>query len=398
MSKKLTVDDFIIRARLIHGDEFDYIDSRYIGYDKPITIRCRKHNKIFSQLASNHLHGSKCSECKSDSLKLAFSYTTKEFISKAIEAHGDKYEYLMSKYVNSTLPVTILCRMCGVLFDQLPLDHINGHGCNKCGGTMKLTYIEFVDRAIEIHGDKFDYSDFNYINHKTKGDIKCKHCNTIFHQSPNSHLSGIGCSNCAGNMPVTTKEFVSRSVEIHGDKFDYIGVNYVGMNVKVRIKCNKCMKTFDQLPKNHIYNKQGCPNCGLLISKSECDFLDYLSILNDKSHRQVKIIGKKACDGYDIKNNTIYEFLGDYYHGNLNVYTSDFKNTLLNKTAQELYNYLGNRINHGLVLRDKLVIWNERQAPRSGLGDLYPAIPNNAKNSLRFPIVLTKFGITTQIL
>ena len=49
-------------------------------------------------------------------------------------------------------------------------------------------------------------------------------------------------------------------------------------------------------------------------SKGELLWLDNLQIPNDKLHRQV-VIGTKVVDGFDPKNNIIYEFLGDFWHG-----------------------------------------------------------------------------------
>ena len=57
--------------------------------------------------------------------------TTEEFIKKAREVHGDKYDYSKVEYVNSKEKVTIICPEHGE-FMQVPSMHLRGHGCAKC--------------------------------------------------------------------------------------------------------------------------------------------------------------------------------------------------------------------------------------------------------------------------
>ena len=40
--KKLTTKEFIDRAKLIHGDKYDYTNTVYTGSENPITIFCKK--------------------------------------------------------------------------------------------------------------------------------------------------------------------------------------------------------------------------------------------------------------------------------------------------------------------------------------------------------------------
>jgi len=59
---KGNVDDFIRRARIIHGEKYQYHKSVYTGYKKDLLITCPKHGD-FSQSANNHLQGKGCSGC-----------------------------------------------------------------------------------------------------------------------------------------------------------------------------------------------------------------------------------------------------------------------------------------------------------------------------------------------
>jgi hypothetical protein len=44
----------------------------------------------------------------------------------------------------------------------------------------------FISKAIKIHGDRYDYSNVNYINAKTKINIICK-IHGEFEQTPSNH-------------------------------------------------------------------------------------------------------------------------------------------------------------------------------------------------------------------
>ena len=57
--------------------------------------------------------------------------TTKEFIQRAKEIHGDKYDYSKVKYVNNKTKVCIICPIHGK-FEQTPCDHLAGYACRKC--------------------------------------------------------------------------------------------------------------------------------------------------------------------------------------------------------------------------------------------------------------------------
>ena len=122
---------------------------------------------------------------------------TEEFIKKAKKVHGDKYDYSKVNYIGSKIEVTIICPEHGE-FKQRPNDHLNGIGCPKCSGHVKLTTEEFIKRAREIHGDKYDYSKTNYVNMRTKVTIICpKHGE--FEQTPQGHLNGDGCPKCCSS-------------------------------------------------------------------------------------------------------------------------------------------------------------------------------------------------------
>ena len=123
----------------------------------------------------------------------------------------------------------------------------------------KKTTEQFIAEARAVHGDKYDYSKVQYVRRDVKVTIICKH-HGPFEQQPSSHLKGRGCSRCWGNHKFTTEEFKAKAKEIHGDKYDYSKVQYVGSKTKVTIICPE-HGPFEQQPRQHVNLAHGCPQC-----------------------------------------------------------------------------------------------------------------------------------------
>jgi hypothetical protein len=111
--------------------------------------------------------------------------------------------------------------------------------------------------------------------------------------------------------------------------------------VKGEIICNTHKKSFWQTPSTHIgINPSDCPLCaGSSISKTETAWLDSKRISDKNRNINIYIDGQRYnVDAYTPRSKTIYEFYGDYWHGNPNRYHADKINQLAHKTFGELYN------------------------------------------------------------
>lgn len=188
--------------------------------------------------------------------------TTEEFIIKSKAIHGDKYDYSKSIYSNSKQKLTITCPSHGD-FEQTPGNHMHGFGCNRCArevieSARRLTFGDFITRALSIHGDKYSYKNETYKNITSKMIITCS-AHGDFRQSPKKHLIGHGCPVCGGTLRSTTDEFIQKSIAVHGDNYDYSGVNYSSAKDKVLISCRQ-HGDFWQTPGNHLSGK-ACPGC-----------------------------------------------------------------------------------------------------------------------------------------
>lgn len=185
---------FVRKAKLKHGDKYDYSKVAWSGTKTKVEIICPQHGS-FMQTPEKHICGNGCPVCgKTKSVDLRKSNTA-EFIEKARTIHGDKYDYSPSVYVENEAPVEIICPEHGS-FWQRASNHLQGKGCLKCSNNEPMNREEFVQRANIEHGNKYDYSTVQYKGAKSKINVICKE-HGPFKQQASAHLSGQGCPKCA---------------------------------------------------------------------------------------------------------------------------------------------------------------------------------------------------------
>ena len=348
------IEIFITKATKVHGDLYDYSKSVYNKSSTPLIIICEEHGE-FLQRPNDHIQGQGCKKCGIIKFNNKRTYTTEIFKEKAVKKHGNIYDYTNTKYINSQTKVNIICSEHGV-FSQLPTKHLIGRGCPKCGGTELMVFGDFIKRCGKYHGGKkYKYIKEDYKNSSSMLTITCP-IHGEFNQLASNHVRGQGCPKCRyDNNGIKFRkpqnQFIEESKIVHGDLYDYNNVIYKGAHVKVKIKCRRHGE-FEQSPRKHL-NGNGCPKCVNSVSKMETEFLDYLDIKT----RQY-FICPYSVDGYDSKTNTIYEFLGDYWHGNPDKFKMDMINEICKKTYGELNKETFDRLN-ALKLRgyDVKYIW-----------------------------------------
>ena len=256
--RRFTTEDVVARAKAVHGDKYDYSKIDYVDMRTKVCVICPKHGEFMIEPQSL-LAGHGCVACgreksvrtmlakrgisfslqskelvdKANATKLARygqlrapgsgrkRMTLDEFVKKAREVHGDAYDYSKVVMNGTNKKVDIICPKHGV-FQQTPNKHLSGHGCNhpECvqerraklrevkladdgrpstghhGGKPAMTTGAFVQRAIALYGDKYDYSLANVVSRKKKVSITCNVCGTTFEMSPDNHLRGHGCPGC----------------------------------------------------------------------------------------------------------------------------------------------------------------------------------------------------------
>lgn len=275
-------------------------------------------------------------------------YTTEQFITLAREIHGDQYDYGDVHYTTTQTPVTIRCVQHG-LFTQRPNAHLSQkQGCPTCGSkqsinTRKTKQISFAALASTAHSGRYQYDNVVYNNRHTHVIITCV-LHGHFSQRPHDHLSGSGCPTCgssqrASSNTLTQQQFLDRANKTHNYTYDYSESVYTTLNQPVVIICTIHGK-FSQTPNNHIYCASGCPKCSHTVSHKEQVWLQQQGVPDVEAMRQVTIrIGDiwYKVDGYIESTNTIYEFWGDFWHGNPRVYNELDINSVTNTTFGHLY-------------------------------------------------------------
>ena len=259
--KKLTTEQFIEKARKIHGNKYDYSKVEYKNNRTKVCIICPEHGE-FWQVPNAHLSGCGCKKCAGNE-----KYTTIEFIEQARKIHGDKYDYSKVEYNGANKKVCIICPEHGI-FWQKPSSHLLGCGCPKCGNEKcaeknASDVNEFIEKARKIHGNKYDYSKVEYKNQKTPVRIICPEHGEFF-MTPCAHLVRQGCRKCSNEKlskerVKPNEQWIEEAKKIHGDRYSYEKTIYRGYRRKVTITC-PIHGVFEQLAYDHQQGK-GCPKC-----------------------------------------------------------------------------------------------------------------------------------------
>jgi len=346
-NQSLTQEEFLERAFNIHGDMYDYSETKYINKRSKVIIKCKKHGN-FEQYPSNHLSGSGCEKCSKEKkllkgkkprkfnfpvLKSGQKLSQKDCIERFKIVHGDKFDYSLVKYVKNDIEVLIICKEHGQFY-QKPSIHWSGSDCPRCNN-YTITQEDCIERFIEVHGNKYDYSLVEYIKNDLPVTIICKD-HGPFEKSPILHWGGSGCPKCSKNN-ISKIEIMKRLNDINPYQHSFEFVNYISMHEKVTIVCKE-HGPFERTLANYFTNYQ-CPKC-TGKSKYELEIEEIYKakninfIFNDR-----KLIGPLEIDLLNTEYKFGIEFNGMIYHSygksefkmfdNLSLFD---KNKHLNKT------------------------------------------------------------------
>lgn len=198
MSRKITTEIFIERAKNTHGNKYDYSKVDYKGKDTKVCIICPEHGEFWQTPHNHYKHG--CSKCGVEVVSQYKQKTTEDFIRKSKEIYKDKFKYDNTKYIDSKTLLKITCPIHGDV-EVYPGNFLNGRGCPKCGQLLKGQYKKlntetFIEKANIIHNNRYNYNKTNYKLSHEKVIIICP-IHGEFTQTPNHHLNGEGCPICS---------------------------------------------------------------------------------------------------------------------------------------------------------------------------------------------------------
>lgn len=313
---------FVKKSMEIHGG-YDYSKTVYVNPKTLVKIICPKHGE-FEQLPYKHMNGHGCRCCANERRNDSKRVSTEQFIERAMQIHGDKYDYSKVNVTNiNKNKVIITCSVHGD-FEQTPNSHLSGKGCPQCGiekshEVTKKTTNDFIKEAIEVHGKTYSYEKVDYINNRTKVVVTCP-IHGDFEIIPLKHTKrGDGCPKCryiksANTQRLTTERFIERAKKIHGDKYSYEKTKYVEYDKSVIITC-PIHGDFEQTPDSHLQGS-GCQKCSHLISKKEIEISDFITndlklevVQNDRT-----ILKPKEIDIFIPSKNIAIEYNGLKFH------------------------------------------------------------------------------------
>jgi len=246
--------------------------------------------------------------------------------------------------------IEIICDKHGSYFQRL--DHLfNGIECNKCADIKRassktISLDEVIKQAKLIHGNIYDYSKVEYKKSLSKVEIICQQHGSFF-ISMSNHISGKQrcpiCSNISRGeilhkkLTKSAEYYLQKCVDKYGDKYEYDFSNYYNRKSYIKIKCKK-HGWFTQQLCEHLRGSE-CPYCFKTKSKKEVAWLDSLNISFENRNKTLFLKDNShiIVDGYDPSLNTVYEFYGDFWHGNLNVFKENEINKVTKTTFKQLY-------------------------------------------------------------
>jgi formylmethanofuran dehydrogenase subunit E len=291
---KYTVDLVKEKGTSIHNGKFSYelvTDEHVQRWDSKIPLICKDcgygSDGKWTPGINDDLNGRGCPNC-SKRIKWTFERFVKEII-----PINNKYDYRLIKpeHINgkeSRIPIICLTCGYGINGEWTPTihDHVNGkRGCPKCARNLPYTYDNFLESAIIIHGNSFDYrlvTPEHIKGWNSSVPLICNICHLgsdgKWMVSISSHIRGHGCPRCYGNEKWTLLTFVKRASSIHNNRYNYslITEDHIeNSHSKIPIICNICNKISYPTIKGHIHKKSGCAHCN--SSKGELIISDYLN-------------------------------------------------------------------------------------------------------------------------
>lgn len=206
-STHLGTEEFIRRARLVHGDKYDYSKVRYERCNIPVTIICPIHGE-FQQRPRNHEAGQNCPKCARfvppEGRTQEYTEELKQKHLKMLKDKHPEYVFEDSEYRGYKIPMKMLCPKHGYFYKS-PANMLRNrqNKCKKCMRDSEENRNKYIERAKKVHGDKYDYSKLSLLDEKPT--FICKIHNIEFQQELRNHLRYDGCPLCVKNKQKNDK-------------------------------------------------------------------------------------------------------------------------------------------------------------------------------------------------
>lgn len=371
--KHLSTEYIIKRCKYIYADKYDYSKIEYKGGNaitEKIEIVCPIHGsffKIYDNIQKRDCGCPKCAKEKSIEKRKLNSIVSNanKFIERSKKKFGDRFDYSEVKYVNAQTPITLICKEHGTRFSTIPNVHFNSRfgGCKECHKRYiesikkekkvrinlteeerkerKIEHLKnnFIKKAINKFGNRYDYSEVKYINGNTLVNIIDKELNNeIFSIKPYNFLQSK--NGRPDKFHITTEKFIEMAKRVHGNKYDYSKVDYKADKIKVCIICPKHGE-FWQTPHNHLHARMGsgCPKCSSsrleenIFYRLKKENIEFKAQYTDK-----KIFGNMRGDFFIKSYNVIIECQGEQHFQECSIFHKGYAGKFSNQLKRD-YNF-----------------------------------------------------------
>ena len=365
--KRLTFEDFLKKAKEIHGDDYIYEEKSYVNTKQKMWIIHNECGTRFQQTPHNHLLGHGCPKCCYKERKTNYS-----FVEKTKQKFGDKYSfpYIDEEYKGSHSKITVKCNLCGNVFTKLACDFITSAygGCNcEKQKEKQISYEEL--KKLYTKNEIIPFDGFKNKNNDKVELLCAKH--GIYEKYISDLFNGNDiCQKCgrSHNGDFKKKSF-SDFEKFLKEKYPNIDVvnkeEYLNTSTKLKFKCNCCGNIFERTPSAFLYSKlyNGCPKCTKSDisenrTKTQSQFeLDVKRLYGDlytvigqytSSNNKIHIKCNDCGRDFEIEANSFLQGHGCPYH-NLNNSINEHK----------IYEYIKNIFPNAIANDRKILKGNE---------------------------------------
>lgn len=225
-ASQVAIDAAFEESRRVHGGKYDYSLANPVRVVDMIPIVCPQHG-TFHQTLISHSLGHGCDGCATlvrAAKRVGGAWEKRKAL---VQAFCDSRGYVVREGLEEPrkhlAPVVVTCQHHGDFKSTLG-SLAQGKGCWGCFKEFSAgrrvnseAKMVFVEKAVALHGDKYDYSKFEYKTSAVKGELICKKHNRTFMVSPNGHLMGKGCPTCGMQMSRAEDEIVAALRKHLGD-------------------------------------------------------------------------------------------------------------------------------------------------------------------------------------
>lgn len=304
MPRKLTHEEFLNKfyKQNKYAQDIEVLGT-YKNRNTKILCKCKVCGHEWETTPGILLNGHGCSICGYKRNTQRRTTTHEEFINRLQQVNSNIE--ILKPYINSQTKIKCRCKIDGHIWETRPATLLQGIGCPKCAGNIKLTHEEFMEKFYKQNKHAHDIEIIGtYINNSTKILCRCKIDGYEWEAKPNNLLEGnTGCAKCAGRIKKTHEEFI---VELHevNPNIEVLGT-YKNNKTKIKCKCKIDGCEWSPTPSDLLHGT-GCPKCAGNTKLTHKEFIKRLQqinldieVLGTYISSATKILCRCRKDGYE---------------------------------------------------------------------------------------------------